>query len=107
MSEKQERLFLIDAMAMIYRAYFAFSRNPRVNSKGTNTSAVYGFTSTLFDIIKKEKPDYIGVAFDTWAPTQRHIEFVEYKANRQETPEDIRSAIPVIKDLLDALKSLK
>ncbi len=103
MSDKKESLFLIDAMAMIYRAYFAFSKNPRVNSKGTNTSAVYGFTTTLFDIIKKEKPDYIGVAFDTSAPTQRHIEFVEYKANRQETPEDIRSSIPVIKELLNAL----
>ena len=98
----KEKLFLIDAMAMIYRAYFAFSRNPRVNSKGMNTSSVYGFTTTLFDIIRKENPKYLGVAFDTSAPTTRHLEFVEYKANRQETPEDIRSAIPIIKDLLRA-----
>jgi DNA polymerase-1 len=92
----EKKLFLLDAMALIYRAYFAFSNNHRINSKGQNTSAVFGFTNTLFDLFKKEKPTHIAVVFDTQAPTARHEEFAEYKANRQEIPEDLASAIPYV-----------
>ncbi|MFC2101344.1 DNA polymerase I, partial [Bacteroidota bacterium] len=87
---------------LIYRAYFAFSRNPRINSKGLNTSAVLGFANTLYDVLKNEKPTHIGVAFDTIAPTVRHIEFDEYKANREEMPEDLADSIPYIMKLLEA-----
>ena len=97
---EDKRLFLLDAFALIYRAYFAFSKNPRINSKGQNTSAVYGFTSTLFDLLNKEKPTHIAVVFDTAAPTERHIEFTEYKAHREAMPEDIRSNIEWIKDVV-------
>ncbi|MEZ5147451.1 MAG: DNA polymerase I [Bacteroidales bacterium] len=100
MSEPK-KLFLLDAMALIYRAYFAFSKNPRINSKGFNTSAIFGFTNTLFDVLKNEKPTHIGVAFDTMAPTQRHTEFVDYKANRESMPEDLAKSIPYIKKLLE------
>ncbi len=103
MSE-QKKLFLLDAMALIYRAYFAFSRNPRVNSKGMNTSAVYGFTNTLLDLIRKEKPTHIAVATDAYAPTQRQTDYAQYKANRQETPEDIVSALPYIKRLVEGFR---
>ena len=96
-----KKLFLLDAMALIYRAYFAFSKNPRINSKGLNTSAILGFANTLYDIIKKEKPTHIGVAFDTMAPTLRKEDFVEYKANREKIPEDIAASIPYIKKLLE------
>ncbi|MFC1731005.1 DNA polymerase I [candidate division KSB1 bacterium] len=99
---EQKKLFLLDAMALIYRAYFAFSKNPRINSKGLNTSAVLGFANTLYDVLKNEKPTHIGVAFDTIAPTVRHIEFVEYKANREEMPEDLAASIPYIMKLLEA-----
>jgi DNA polymerase-1 len=98
----QKKLFLIDALALIYRAHFAFSKNPRINSKGMNTSAVLGFTNSLLDIINKEKPTHIGVAYDTHAPTFRHEVFPEYKANREKQPEDIQVAIPITKELVKA-----
>ena len=102
MSKPEKKLFLLDAFALIYRAHFAFSKNPRINSKGMNTSAVFGFMNSLLEILKKEKPTHIGVAFDTSAPTFRHEQFPEYKAHREETPEDIRIATPIIKDILKA-----
>ncbi|MDW3208684.1 MAG: DNA polymerase I [Reichenbachiella sp.] len=102
MSKPEKKLFLLDAFALIYRAHFAFSKNPRINSKGMNTSAVFGFMNSLLEILKKEKPTHIGVAFDTSAPTFRHEQFPEYKAHREETPEDIRTATPIIKDILKA-----
>lgn len=102
MSEK--KLFLLDAMALIYRAYFAFSKSPRVSSKGLNTSAMFGFTNTLLDVLKKENPTHIGVAFDTAAPTARHVDFVNYKAHRQEMPEDIGISIPYIKKILQGFR---
>ncbi|MBK9285406.1 MAG: DNA polymerase I [Sphingobacteriaceae bacterium] len=97
-----KKLFLLDAFALIYRSYFAFSSSPRINSKGFNTSAIFGFTNTLVEILKKEKPTHIAVVFDTDAPTQRHIEFEAYKANRDEMPEDLRVSIPLIIDLIHA-----
>ncbi|MCD4729038.1 MAG: DNA polymerase I [Bacteroidales bacterium] len=99
MSEPK-KLFLLDAMALIYRAYFAFSKNPRINSKGLNTSAVLGFANTLYDVLKNEKPTHIGVAFDTMAPTVRHKEFADYKATREKMPEDLAASIPYVKQLL-------
>ncbi|MEO8146790.1 MAG: DNA polymerase I [Bacteroidia bacterium] len=102
MSEK--KLFLLDAMALIYRAYFAFSKSPRVSSKGLNTSAMFGFTNTLLEVLKKENPTHIGVAFDTAAPTARHVDFAEYKAHRQEMPEDIGISIPYIKKILQGFR---
>ncbi len=103
MSQKQPcKLFLLDAMALIYRAHFAFSKNPRVNSKGLNTGVMLGFTNTLLEIVDKEKPTHIGVAFDTHAPTFRHVQFAAYKANRQEQPEDIAIAIPWVKEIVKA-----
>lgn len=102
MSKPEKKLFLLDAFALIYRAHFAFSKNPRINSKGMNTSAVFGFVNSLLEILRKEKPTHIGVAFDTSAPTFRHEQFPEYKAHREETPEDIRTATPIIKDILNA-----
>ena len=96
-------LYLLDAYALIYRAYYAFIRNPRINSKGLNTSAIYGFANSLLEIITKEKPTHIAVAFDPAGPTFRHEMYVEYKAHRDETPEDIRKAIPVIKQMLAAM----
>lgn len=98
-----KKLFLLDAMALIYRAHFAFQKTPRITSKGLNTSAVFGFTNTLLEILAKEKPTHIGVAFDTPKPTFRHIQFEAYKAQRQEQPEDITVAIPYVKRLLDAM----
>src|SRR6266700_3935820 len=97
-----KKLFLLDAMALIYRAYFAFSNNHRINSKGQNTSAVFGFTNTLLEVLNKEKPTHIAVVFDTAAPTARHEEFTEYKANRQEIPEDLALAIPYVQKLCEA-----
>ena len=96
-------LLLVDAYAMIYRAYYAFIRAPRMNSKGENTSAIYGFVVTLEDLIKRIKPTHVAVAFDPSGPTFRHEAFEEYKAQRQETPEDIRWAIPQIKQILSAM----
>ncbi|MFH1296369.1 MAG: DNA polymerase I [Bacteroidota bacterium] len=95
-----KKLFLLDAMALIYRAYYALNKNPRINSKGVNTSAVLGFANSLFDVIKNEEPTHIGVAFDTMAPTIRHEEFDLYKAHREETPEDIVASIPLIQRLI-------
>ncbi len=99
MSEK--KLFLLDAMALIYRAYFAFNKNPRMSSKGVNTSAVFGFANVLLDLLKREKPTHIGVAFDTMAPTVRKVGFEAYKAHRQETPEDIIKSLPYIHELIE------
>ena len=98
-----KKLFLFDAMALIYRAHFAFAKTPRISSKGINTSAVFGFANTILEVINKEKPDYLGVAFDTPAPTFRHVEYTPYKAQRQEQPEDITVAIPYVKRLVEAM----
>ena len=95
MSSPAKKLFLLDAMALVYRAYFAFANNHRVNSKGMNTSAMFGFTNTLLEVLKKENPTHIAVVFDTSAPTHRHEAFKEYKAQRQEMPEDLAIAIPL------------
>lgn len=100
MSKTEKKLFLLDAMALIYRAYFALNRNPRINSKGLNTSAILGFTNTLYEVIKNEDPTYIGVAFDSYAPTLRHGDFADYKANREDIPEDIALSIPYIKEII-------
>lgn len=102
MAKNEKKLFLLDAMALIYRAHFAFSKNPRINSKGQSTGAVLGFINSLLEIINKEEPSHIGVAFDTHAPTFRHKEFEAYKAQRQEQPEDIRIAIPYVKEIVKA-----
>lgn len=99
-----KKLFLLDGMALVYRAYFAFSQNPRVTSYGFNTSAIFGFTTTLLDVIKREKPTHIGVSFDTSAPTARHIEFEAYKAHREEMPEDISKSLPFIMDVVRAMR---
>ena len=97
----ENRLFLLDAMALIYRAYFALNKNPRINSKGLNTSAILGFANTLVDILKNEKPKYIGVAFDSFAPTLRETEFAAYKAQRESMPEDIATSLPYIRRLIE------
>lgn len=102
MTEPQPKLFLLDAMALIYRAFFALNKNPRINSKGFNTSAILGFANTLYEVLKKEKPTHIGVAFDTAAPTQRHTDFAAYKANREKMPDDLSAAIPHIIELVKA-----
>ena len=98
----KNKLFLLDAYALIYRAYYAFIKNPRVNSKGQNTSAIFGFVNTLEDVLKKENPSHIAVGFDPDGPTFRHTEFEAYKAQRQATPEDIKTAVPIIKKVLEA-----
>lgn len=100
---QEKKLFLLDAMALIYRAYFALNKNPRITSKGLNTSAILGFANTLLELLKKEKPTHLGVAFDTMAPTARHLEYTEYKANRPPLPEDIAVSIPYIKQLLQGM----
>lgn len=97
------RLILIDAYALIYRSYYALIRSPRINSKGLNTSAIMGFCNTLHEVMGKEQPDYLGVAFDH-GRTFRHEAFPEYKAQRQETPEDIKRSVPIIKDILQAMR---
>jgi len=99
---KHRKLFLLDAMALIYRAYYAMIRSPRVTSKGLNTSAIFGFTNTLYEVIRNENPTHLAVSFDTGAPTLRHAEFEAYKAHRESTPEDIVKAIPYIYRLLEA-----
>ena len=96
-----KKLFLLDALALIYRAYFALNKNPRVTSYGKNTSAQFGFTTTLLDLIKKEKPTHIAVCFDTHAPTERHTDFTDYKANREAAPEDLITSLPDIKKIID------
>lgn len=98
---EDKRLFLLDGMALIYRAFFAFSQNPRITSKGLNTSAVYGFANTLLDLLNKEKPTHIAVVFDTDKPTERHIEFEAYKAHREEMPEDLAKSIPYVFRLIE------
>lgn len=98
-----DKLFLLDAYALIYRAYYAFMKNPRINSKGLNTSAIMGFCNTLHEVMEKEKPTHLGVAFDPHGPTFRTDAFPEYKAQREETPEDIRASVPIIKDILTAM----
>lgn len=101
MSEITKKLFLLDAYALIYRAHFAFTKTPRINSKGVNTSVPFGFTNTLLEVLQKQKPSYIGVAFDTAASTFRDEIFQEYKATRQEMPEDIRYGVPKVKEILE------
>ncbi len=97
-----DKLFLLDAYALIYRSYYAFIKNPRINSKGLNTSAIMGFVNTLHEVLTKEQPTHLGVAFDPHGPTFRSEAFPAYKAQREETPEDIRKAVPIIKDILKA-----
>ena len=99
-----EKLFLLDAYALIYRSYYAFIKNPRINSKGLNTSAIIGFVNTLQEVIEKERPKYLGVAFDPHGPTFRSEAYSAYKAQREATPEDIRRAVPIIKELLQAYR---
>ena len=99
-----DKLFLLDAYALIYRAYYALIKNPRINSKGFNTSAVLGFVNTLEDVLKKEAPTHIGVAFDPSGPTFRHEAYEQYKAQREETPEVIRLSVPIIKDIIRAYR---
>jgi DNA polymerase I len=99
-----KKLFLLDAYALIFRSYYAFIKNPRITSKGLNTSAIFGFLLTLEEVLQKQKPTHIAVVFDTPIPTFRHEMFKEYKANRDETPEDIRMAVPYIKKLIEAYK---
>ncbi len=98
----QKKLFLLDAYALIFRAYYALIRSPRVTTKGKNTNAQFGFVNTLIDLINNQKPTHIAVCFDTHAVTERHTDFADYKANRQETPEDIRGAVPDIQRILRA-----
>mgnify|MGYP003306544072 CR=1 FL=1 len=98
----QKKLFLLDAMALIYRAYYAMAKSPRITTTGIDTSATLGFTNTLYDVIKHEQPTHLAVAFDTGSPTLRHADFDSYKANREETPEGIHTAIPYIKRILNA-----
>lgn len=105
--QDNKKLFLLDAFALIYRAYFAFIKNPRINSKGLNTSAIFGFTNSLIELINKQKPSHIAVVFDTKEPTQRHIDFPEYKAHREPMPEGISSALPYIDRLLEAMNIQK
>ena len=101
---KTKKLFLLDAYALIFRSYYAFIKNPRITSKGMNTSAIFGFLLTLEEVLQKQKPTHIAVVFDTPTPTFRHEMFKEYKANRDETPEDIKRAVPYIKRLIEAYK---
>ena len=96
----EKKLFLLDALALIYRAYYALIRNPRITSKGRNTNAQFGFTGTLFELINKEKPTHLAVCFDTGVPTERHIDFAAYKANRQAAPEDLSDSIGDIKRII-------
>jgi len=96
----EKKLFLLDAMALVFRAYYALIRNPRITTKGKNTNAQFGFTNTLIDLINNQKPTHMAVCFDTHAPTERHTDFADYKANRQEAPEDLLASIPDIKAII-------
>lgn len=96
-----KKLFLLDAFALVFRAYYALIRSPRITSKGKNTNAQFGFTNALVELITKQKPSHMAVCFDTSAPTERHTDFADYKANRQETPEDISAAVPDIKKIIE------
>ena len=100
----EKKLFLLDAYALIFRSYYAFIKNPRITSKGLNTSAIFGFLLTLDEVLQKQKPTHIAVVFDTPTPTFRHEMFKDYKANRDETPEDIKKSVPYIKRLIEAYK---
>jgi len=104
MNESPKKLFLLDAYALIFRAYYAFIKNPRVTSKGLNTSAIFGFLLALEEVLQKRKPTHIAVVFDTPTPTFRHEMYTDYKAQRDETPEDIKKAVPYIKRLIDAYR---
>jgi len=97
----EKKVFLLDAFALVFRAYYALIRAPRITSKGKNTNAQFGFTNTLVELINKQKPSHMAVCFDTSAPTERHTDFADYKANRQETPEDISTAVPDIKKIIE------
>ncbi len=99
----EKKLFLLDAFALIFRAYYALIRNPRITSKGKNTNAQFGFTNTLIDLLNKQKPTHMAVCFDTAAPTERHTDFEAYKANRQEAPEDLLASIPDIRKIISGL----
>ncbi|MGH8003691.1 MAG: 5'-3' exonuclease, partial [Limisphaerales bacterium] len=102
--EKRSRLFLVDGSALAYRSYFAFIRNPLINSRGENTSAVFGFANSLFKIINEQKPEYLAVVFDTKAPTFRHKIYPEYKSTRLKMPEDMVTQLPKIRELVEKLK---
>ena len=99
-----KRLFLLDAYALIYRAYYGLIKNPRINSKGVNTSAIFGFVNTLEEVLRKENPSHIAVGFDPAGPTFRHEAYEQYKAQREETPEVIRQSVPVIKEIIRAYR---
>lgn len=99
----EKKLFLLDAFALIFRAYYALIRSPRITSKGKNTNAQFGFTNALIDLLNKQKPSHMAVCFDTAAPTERHTDFADYKANRQEAPEDLLASIPDIKKIIEGL----
>jgi DNA polymerase-1 len=98
----EKKLFLLDGMALVYRAHFAFVNRPVFTAQGVNTSALYGFTQTLLEILQKQQPTHLAVAFDTDTPTQRHLDFPDYKAQRQVMPEDITAALPQVRRLLEA-----
>src|SRR6266513_6052246 len=98
----EKKLFLLDGMALIYRAHFAFVNRPMFTARGVNTSALFGFTQTLLEILKNQQPTHLAVAFDTEAPTQRHAEFAEYKAQRQAMPEDLSLAMPHVRRMIEA-----
>src|SRR5271163_1514195 len=102
MPDSEHKLFLLDGMALVYRAHFAFATNPIRTASGRNTSAIYGFTNTLLELLAKQTPTHLAVVFDTAAPTARHVEFPAYKAQRQEMPEELSSAIPDVKRLIRA-----
>src|ERR1700757_2806641 len=99
-----KKLFLLDGMALVYRAHFAFATRPILTSKGVNTSALYGFTQTLLDIINNQQPTHLAVAFDTEAPKQRHTEYGDYKAQRESMPEDLSQALPHLRRMLEAFR---
>jgi DNA polymerase-1 len=99
---KKKKLFLLDAYALIYRSYFAFIKNPRYNSKGVNTSSIFGFVNTLEQVLNTESPSHIAVVFDVHGETFRNKMYPEYKANREAMPEDIRTSIPYIRNIIEA-----
>jgi DNA polymerase-1 len=104
---KKKRLFLIDGSALAYRAYFAFIRNPLINSKGENTSAVFGFTNSLLKIMRDEEPDYLAVVFDTKAPTFRHEIFKEYKSTRAKMPAEMSEQLPRIREVAESMHHIR
>jgi len=103
-NQKNPRLFLIDGTALAYRSFFAFIRNPLINSKGINTSGVYGFTHSLMRLLKLEKPEYLACVFDTKAPTFRHKAYPEYKATREKMPDELRDQFPEIRKIVEAFR---